>query len=60
MGFDDRTNIEADRAAGRVKLMEMDVKTVMKRKMICMRTIREDDLGIAKSSTNAGSMMTVA
>ena len=40
--------------------MEMDVKTVMKRKMICMRTIREDNLGMAKSSTNAGSMMTVA
>ena len=35
MSFDNRTNIEADRAAGQVKLVEVDMKTVVKRKMMC-------------------------
>ena len=60
MSFDDGTNIEADRAAGQVELVEVDMKTVVKRKMICVRTIGEDDSGMAESGANAGSMMMVA
>ena len=60
MGFDDGTDIEADCAAGRVELVEMNVKTVMKRKVVCVRTVGEDDSGMTESGANTGSMMTVA
>ena len=38
----------------------MDVKTLVERKVIRVRTIGEDDFGMAESSTNTGSMTTIA
>ena len=32
----------------------------MERKVVCVRTIGEDDFGMAESSTNTGSMTTIA
>ena len=47
-------------AAGRVELVEMNVKTVMKRKVVCVRTVGEDNSGMTESGANTGSMTTVA
>ena len=40
--------------------MEVNVKTIMKRKVVCVRTVGEDDSGMTESGANTGSMMTVA
>ena len=52
--------MKADHAAGWVELVEVNVKTIMKRKVVCMRTVGEDDSGMIESGTNTGSMTTVA
>ena len=36
------------------------MKTLVERKVICVRTVGEDDSGMAESSTNTGSMTTIA
>ena len=34
----------------------MDVKTLVERKVICVRTVGEDDPGMTESGANTGSM----
>ena len=36
------------------------MKTVVKRKAVCVRTIGEDDSGMTESGTNTGSITIVA
>ena len=36
------------------------MKTLVEREVICVRTIGEDDFGMAESGTNTGSMTTIA
>ena len=40
--------------------MKMNVKTLVERKVVCVRTVGEDDPGMTESSTNTGSMTTIA
>ena len=40
--------------------MKMNVKTLMEREVVCVRTIGEDNLGMTESSANTGSMTTIA
>ena len=40
--------------------MKMNVKTLVERKVVCVRTVGEDDLGMTESGTNTGSMTTIA
>ena len=35
------------------------MKTLVERKVICVRTVGEDDFGMAESGTNTGSMTTI-
>ena len=36
------------------------MKTLVERKVVCVRTIGEDDFGMAESGTNTGSMTMIA
>ena len=40
--------------------MKVNVKTVVERKVVCMRMIGEDDSGMTESGANMGSMTTIA
>ena len=46
-------------AGHRVELVKMNVKTLMEREVVCVRTIGEDNPGMTESGANTGSMTTI-